>query len=69
MQAKIQYLLTLKKVEKSKQIVPFAFKEQHSAVSAHFTSKQELPFAIQEYSDAENPRLIRKNTMDGLEKS
>ena len=52
-----------------KQILLFAFKEQHSAVSAHFTSKQKLPFAIQEYSDPENPGLIRKNTMDVLEKS
>ena len=30
---------------------PFEFEEQHNAVSAHFTSKQKLPFAIQEYSD------------------
>ena len=35
--------------------MPFAFEEQHSAVSAHFTSKQKLPFGIQEYSDPENP--------------
>ena len=28
-----------------------------------------LPFAIQEYSDSENPGLFRKNTMDVLEKS
>ena len=35
----------------NKQILPFAFEEQHSAVSAHFTSKQKLLFAIQEYSD------------------
>ena len=34
-------------------IMPFAFKEQHSAVFAHFTGKQKLPFAIQEYSDPE----------------
>ena len=47
----------------------FAFEEQHSVVFAHFTSKQKLPFAIQEYSDPENPGLIRKNTMDVLEKS
>ena len=37
-------------------ILPFAFKEQNSAVSAHFTSKQKLPFVIQAYSDPENPR-------------
>ena len=36
---------------KSKQILPFAFEEHHSAVSDHFTSKQKLPFANQEYSD------------------
>ena len=36
-----------------KQILPFAFEEQHSAVSAHFTSKQKLPFVIQEYTDPE----------------
>ena len=39
--------------------MPFAFEEQHTAVSAYFTSKQKLlsskPFAIQEYSDTENP--------------
>ena len=52
----------------SKQILPFAFEKQHSAVSAHFTSKQKLLFSIQEYSYPENPGLIRKNTMDGLEK-
>ena len=52
----------------SEQILPFEFEEQHSAVSAHFTSKQKLPFVIQEYSDPENPGLIRKNTMDVLEK-
>ena len=50
-------------------ILPFAFEEQHSAVSAHFTSTQKLPFAIQKYSDPENPVLIRKNPMDVLEKS
>ena len=33
-------------------------------MSAHFTSKQKLPFVIQEYSYPENPGLIRKNTMD-----
>ena len=38
-------------------------------VSAHFTSEQKLPFAIQGYSDSENPGCIRKNTMDVLEKS
>ena len=59
MQAKRQYLLTLQ----VKKILSFAFKDQQSAVSAHFTSKQKLPFAIQKYSDPENPRLIRKNTM------
>ena len=32
----------------------FEFEEQHSAVTAHFTSKQKLPFAIQEYSDPRN---------------
>ena len=53
----------------SKQILPFAFEEQHSAVSAHFTSKQKLPFAIREYSYPENPGLIRKNTMYVLGKS
>ena len=53
----------------SKQILPFAFEEQQSAVSAHFTSKQKLPFVIQEYSDPENSGLIRKNTIDILEKS
>ena len=53
----------------SKQILPFAFEEQHSVVSVHFTSKQKLPFDIQEYSDPDNPGLIRKNTMDVLEKS
>ena len=52
-----------------KQILPFAFEEQHSAVSAHFTSQQKQPFAIQEFSDPGNPRLIRKNTMYVLEKS
>ena len=52
-----------------KQILPFAFEEQHSAVSAHFTSKRKLPFAIQEYSDPENPGFIRKNTIDVFEKS
>ena len=65
MQAKRQYLLTL-------QVSRYcfsAFEEQHSVVSAHFTSKQKLPFAIQEYSDPENPGLIQKNTMDVLEKS
>ena len=36
---------------KGEQILPFDFEEQHSAVSAHFTSKQKLPFAIEEYSD------------------
>ena len=45
------------------------FEEQHSAVSAYFTSKQKLPFAIQEYSEPENPGLIQKNTIDVLEKS
>ena len=64
-QAKRQYLLTLL----SKQILPFAFEEQHSAVSAHFTSKQKLSFAIQEYSEPENHILIQKNTMGVLEKS
>ena len=29
------------------------------AVSAHFTSEPILSFAIQEYSDPENPGLIR----------
>ena len=29
-------------------ILPFAFEEQHSTVSAHFISKQKLPFAFQE---------------------
>ena len=47
--------------------MPFAFEEQHRAVSAHFTSKQKLPFAIQEYSDLENPGLIRKKTIHVLE--
>ena len=45
MKAKRQYLL----------ILPCAFEEQHSAVSAHFTNEQKLCFAIQEYSDPENP--------------
>ena len=63
MQAKRQYLLT-----SQVSILPFAFEEQHSAVSAHFTSKQKLPFAIQEYSEPENPGLIQKNTMNVLEK-
>ena len=49
--------------------MPFAFEEQHSAVYAHFTSKQKLPFAIQENGDPENHGLIRKKTMDVLEKS
>ena len=37
------------------QILSFAFEEQHSVVSAHFTSKQKMLFAFQEYSDPENP--------------
>ena len=53
----------------SKQILPFAFEEKHSAVSAHFTSKQKLPFVIQKYRDPGNPGLIRKNTMDVIDKS
>ena len=53
----------------SKQILSFAFEEQHTAVSAHFTSKQKLPFAIQEYSEPENLGLIQKNKMDVLEKA
>ena len=47
--------------------MPFTFEEQHSAVSAHFTSKQKLPFAIQKYSDPESPELIRKKTIDVIE--
>ena len=47
--------------------MPFAFEEQHTAVSAYFTSKQKLPFAIQEYSDTENPEFFRKKTMDVME--
>ena len=43
-QTERQYLLTL---QVSKYCF-FAFEEQHSAVSAHFTSKQKLSFAIQE---------------------
>ena len=39
--------------------MPFAFEEQHSSVSAHFTSKQKLPFAIQEYG-AGNNLSVRK---------
>ena len=58
-QAKRQYLLTLQ----VSRYCNFTFEEQHSAVSAHFTSKQTLPFAIQEYIDPENPGLIRQNTM------
>ena len=61
----MQYLLTLQ----VSRYCLFAFEVQHSAVSAHFTSKQKLPFAIQEYSDPENPGLILNNTMDVLEKS
>ena len=45
---------------KCKQILPFEFEEQHSAVSAHFTSQQKLPFAIQDYRDPENPGSIRR---------
>ena len=39
----------------------FALEEQHSAVSAHFTGQQKLPFAIQEYSDPENPGLTHSS--------
>ena len=55
-QAKRQYLL--------EQILLFVFEEHHSALSAHFTSKQKLPFGIQEYSDPENPGYSRKNMLD-----
>ena len=65
MQAKRQYLLT----SQVSRYCRFLFEEQHSAVSAHFTSKQKLPFAIQEYTEPENPGLVQKNTMDVLEKS
>ena len=65
MQAKRQYLMTLQ----VSRYCLFALEEQHSAVSAHFTSQQKLPFAIQEFSDPENPGLIRQYTMDILEMS